>query len=253
MQNDEFKNIFQNIDDNYLSLEKNLNSIINKFKILLENADAINEISENIRILAINASLESVRAGIYGKGFKIVADEVKKLSGSTQTYVKKIIPMIKETNTMIDSALKNFEASSKNVVEKINNQKTEFNVFYDILTNYYNDFNKIFSVIAVIIQDVNLNVDNLVPIFHLSNLSLQEMENLNKMISVFMAKYENDIKKHIQDMTFEEKKMMLDELILSFRKETTTEKELDVINRIFVKLGFEEVDLKKTKSNVELF
>jgi methyl-accepting chemotaxis protein len=252
-QNDEFKKIFLHLDENYDSLENNLNTIMSRSKTLLENADAINVISDNIRILSINASLESVHAGSFGKGFKIVADEVKRLSATTQSYVKKIIPLIQETNGIITKTLENFEGGRKNIVDKISSQKNEFDIFYDILTNYYQDFNKIFSFISKVITDVNMNIDNLVPIFHLSNLSLQEMENLNKMVQIFLNKHHADIAKSMQSTSEEEKKLIFNSLISAFNKETTTEKELDVINRIFEKMGFEKIDIKRTDKTVEIF
>ncbi len=252
-QNDEFKNIFSNVNENYNFLEKNLNNISLMFKKLLESADAIHDIAESIRVLSINASIESVRAGNFGKGFKIVADEVKKLSGTTQAYIKNIIPLIKETDNIVSRTLNSFETGKNIIIDKISLQKNEFQHFYDTLSDYYNDFKKIFSSIANVINEVNLNIDSLVPIFHLSNLSIQEMENINRMIRIFLDKYNIELTDSEQAVNDNDKKQMFENLILSFKKVTTTEKEIDVINSILKKLDFKIDEMKKTDKTVELF
>jgi methyl-accepting chemotaxis protein len=61
----------------------------------------INTISEKINILALNASIEAARAGEYGRGFSIVADEVKKLADNSQESSSEIGRIIKEMSGSI--------------------------------------------------------------------------------------------------------------------------------------------------------
>jgi len=62
--------------------------------------ETINALSEKINILSLNASIEAARAGEYGRGFSIVADEIKKLADNTQLSATEIGNIIRE---MIDS------------------------------------------------------------------------------------------------------------------------------------------------------
>ncbi|MCX7995682.1 MAG: methyl-accepting chemotaxis protein [candidate division WOR-3 bacterium] len=72
--------------------------------------ETINKISEKINILSLNASIEAARAGEFGRGFAIVADEIKKLADNTQNSAMEIGEIVKE---MIDSIKTVVESSEE--------------------------------------------------------------------------------------------------------------------------------------------
>jgi len=72
--------------------------------------ETINKISEKINILSLNASIEAARAGEFGRGFSIVADEIKKLADNTQNSAMEIGEIVKE---MIDSITSVAESSEE--------------------------------------------------------------------------------------------------------------------------------------------
>ncbi len=60
----------------------------------------INEIAAMTDILAVNASIEAARAGVYGKGFAVIASEIKSLSQNTKKITQSTVTML---NTIVDS------------------------------------------------------------------------------------------------------------------------------------------------------
>jgi len=72
-------------DQSDLSLETN--------KIISQKIEMINGIAAQTKILALNAAVEAARAGVHGRGFNVVAEEVKRLADDSSTAAKEIIKL----------------------------------------------------------------------------------------------------------------------------------------------------------------
>ncbi len=103
------------IQEQFQNSSRCIKSLGSKSREIESIVETINQIAEQTNLLALNAAIEAARAGEHGRGFAVVASEVRKLAERASSATRGIEELIRDVQNEVRNAVSAIEESSRNV------------------------------------------------------------------------------------------------------------------------------------------
>lgn len=192
-------------NNNFEDFVKSIEIMEDKIKSVNEITEVINNISEQTNLLALNAAIEAARAGEAGRGFSVVAEEIRKLAEQSRNSSEEITKVVENVLKENEDVVNNVSAMSKELKEQQSNATDAIGSF----------------------KYISGKIDDIIPLMKVLNADFNEMHKEEEQIHVNLEQ----VSAFSEEMsaTTEEVAMSSDELINLSKEVERVSRELDLL------------------------
>jgi len=153
------------------SASQNINTMNNNTQEIVKALSVIGDIADQTNLLALNAAIEAARAGEQGRGFAVVADEVRSLAARTQTSTAEINVILTTLTNDAANAVTSMDVTKESCQRTAENTARVTDSL-DNLTNFIVQINDLNTQIATASEEQNCVTEEV----------SRNMININKMV-----------------------------------------------------------------------
>lgn len=180
---DQLVNKVKIVADNETTLAQKVKIMENQAEEIKKASDMMGEIADKTNLLSLNAGIEAARAGEFGRGFSVIADDIRKLAQNSEDFLKDIAQVTKQ------------------LVDSINEVSKELQYNSSEINSLNKDANDLFEG-ANEVKIYNNNAKNL------ANACMDKISNTQETLSILLNKMQETVK--LSDKNEEISKILLD-------------------------------------------
>ncbi|WP_351123079.1 methyl-accepting chemotaxis protein [Shewanella sp. T24-MNA-CIBAN-0130] len=167
----------------------NVKSLSEQSKKINSVLSVIGGIAEQTNLLALNAAIEAARAGEQGRGFAVVADEVRNLASRTQASTVEINEMLSELHKLVTKAVQAMEESQTSCLSSVESSRA-ISESLGSVTSSVTSINDMSTQIATaateqssVTEEINRNINSVQEIVNTLLAASEEASDMSKTVA----------------------------------------------------------------------
>lgn len=177
---------FQKFFDDMANLESVTTNFVEVSINRLQNigviVDSIEEISETMKMISLNVSIEAANTGAAGKGFNVLARDLRDFAHKTMQFAHDVKRQIKDTIQTTQKLKKDYEENMTGVLQYIKSFKTSIETFEIIIVNSFEKIKGIIETLQVFSTKIDGGIKEIVGKLQYYDITSQEVEHLSRFI-----------------------------------------------------------------------
>jgi methyl-accepting chemotaxis protein len=190
------------IKDQVEIIAKNIFELTTKTAQIGEITASVNDIAEQSKLLSVNAAIEAVKAGEFGKGFGVVASEVKSLANESKRATAQVHSILDEIQRATTSTALVTEEGTKRAESGVNEIRQigeNFNRLYQVILESSNAAKQIASVTyqqVTGIEQINMGMSSISEAANESVIGAQQQSSTAQNLSSLAARMNQIVKQY---------------------------------------------------------
>lgn len=169
----------------------NLRSIFNKIETINQSVSEIDKIAFQTRILALNAAIEAARAGESGRGFSVVAEEVRRLSDRSGETAANIAKIVESSMNLVNELKSNIDEHGNIGDFEIDQTEKDLKESFERFKKSIDNISEAIDVLTRNYQVVSKDIENASISLQFQDVIHQEIGNVSASVLNMLSQFDD--------------------------------------------------------------